>query len=120
MATITQTINVKREYGSGLNFKRQKFVALMEQVLKQEVKTLVVAHKERLCRFGSYLGEWIYNAHRCALVILNSTYKPPHQELMEDFMSIKHCFSDKLYFLRQYENFRKAEFSTDKTDNSVL
>lgn len=43
------------DYGSGLNFKRKKFVALMEQVLKQEVKTIVVAHKDRLCRFGYYL-----------------------------------------------------------------
>ncbi|GET40445.1 IS607 family transposase [Microseira wollei] len=41
-----------REIGSGLNFKRKKFLALMERVSKREVKRIVVAHKDRLCRFG--------------------------------------------------------------------
>ena len=108
------------DYGSGLNFKRKKFVALMEQVLKQEVKTIVVAHKDRLCRLGFDFVEWFCNAHRCDIVILNNTYKPPHQELMEDFMSIMHCFSSKLYFLRKYEKVIKAETKSDNSDNCVL
>lgn len=102
------------EFGSGLNFKRKKFMGLMEQVLKQEVKTIVVAHKDRLCRFGFDFIEWFCNAHRCELVVLNNTYKAPHQELMEDFMSIMHCFSAKLYFLRKYEKVIRAEYKMDK------
>jgi putative resolvase len=108
------------DLGSGLNFKRKKFVALMEQVLRQEIKTIVVAHKDRLCRFGFDFVEWFCNAHRCNIVVLNNTYKAPHQELMEDFMSIMHCFSSKLYFLRKYEKVIKIETETDITDKTVL
>ncbi|NEP03321.1 MAG: IS607 family transposase [Symploca sp. SIO2E9] len=91
------------EYGSGLNFKRRKFMSLMERIAKSEIKVLVVAHKDRLCRFGFEFVEWFCNLHQCQIVVLNHTYKTPQQELMDDFMAIMHCFSSKLYFLRRYE-----------------
>jgi putative resolvase len=40
------------DIGSGLNFKRKKFLALRERVAKGEIEIIVVAHKDRLCRFG--------------------------------------------------------------------
>ena len=46
------------DIGSGLNFKRKKFLKLMEQVANHEVKKIVVAHKDRLCRFGFEFIEW--------------------------------------------------------------
>ncbi len=75
----------------------------MEQVAKGEVKTIVVAHRDRLARFGFDFIEWFCNLHNCSIVVLNHTYKTPHQELMDDFMSIMHCFSSKLDFWRKYE-----------------
>ena len=40
------------EIGGGLNFKRRKFLKLISSILSGEVETLVVAHKDRLCRFA--------------------------------------------------------------------
>ena len=96
----TETVS---DIGSGLNFKRKKFLSLMERVLKREVQLIVVAHKDRLVRFGFDFIEWLCNQHGCEIVVLNHTYKTPHAELMDDFMAIMHCFSSKLYFLRRYE-----------------
>ncbi len=62
----------------------------MERVAKREVTKIVVAHKDRLCRFGFDFVEWFCNLNGCEIAILNNTYKPPHQERMEDFMSIMH------------------------------
>ena len=101
------------EFGSGLNFKRKKFLKLMEQVARHEVKKIVVAHKDRLCRFGFEFVEWFCSINNCQIEILNHTYKTPHQELMDDFMAVMHCFSSKLYFLRSYEKKIKSEI--DKT-----
>lgn len=75
----------------------------MEQIAKRKITKIVVAHKDRLCRFGFDFVEWFCNLKGCEIVVLNNTYKPPHQELMEDLMSIMHCFSSKLYFLRKSE-----------------
>ena len=102
------------DIGSGLNFKRKKFLKLMEQVANHEVKKIVVAHKDRLCRFGFDFVEWFCSINNCRIEILNNTYKTPHQELMDDFMAVMHCFSSKLYFLRSYEKKIKSEI--DKTD----
>lgn len=71
-------------------------MALMEQVLKQEIKTIVIAHKNRLCRFGFDFAKWL--EMRSEIVIVNNTYKQQHQELRKYLMSIMHCFSSKIYF----------------------
>jgi predicted site-specific integrase-resolvase len=40
------------EIGGGLNFKRKKFLSIMISMLKCEISTIVVAHKDRMCRFA--------------------------------------------------------------------
>jgi len=86
----------------------------MSQVANHGVKKIVVAHKDRLCRFGFDFVEWFCNLNGCQIEVLNHTYKSPHQELMEDFMAVMHCFSSKLYFLRSYE--KKIQEEMDKSD----
>ena len=102
------------DIGSGLNFKRKNFLQLMSQVANHGVKKIVVAHKDRLCRFGFDFVEWFCNLNGCQIEVLNHTYKSPHQKLMEDFMAVMHCFSSKLYFLRSYE--KKIQEEMDKSD----
>ncbi|KYC43972.1 DNA invertase [Scytonema hofmannii PCC 7110] len=94
---------VIREIGSGMNFKRKKFMALMQRVASREVTQIVVGHKDRLCRFGFDFVEWFCNINGCKITVLGKTELSPHQELMQDFMAIMHCFSSKLYFLRKYK-----------------
>lgn len=105
------------DIGSGLNFKRKKFLKLMEQVAAHQTKKIVVAHKDRLCRFGFDFVEWFCNLNGCQIEVLNNTYKSPHQELMDDFMAVMHCFSSKLYFLRSYE--KKILKELDENDKTV-
>lgn len=85
-----------------MNFKRNKFIEIMESVARKEVKLIVIAHKDRLVRFGFEFIEWFCHLNNCQIEIVNNTYKTPHQELVDDFMAIMHCFSSKLYFLRRY------------------
>src|SRR5579872_3887294 len=40
------------EIGGGLNFKRKKFLALMDEIGRREIKMLIRAHRDRLTRFG--------------------------------------------------------------------
>jgi predicted site-specific integrase-resolvase len=41
-----------KDLGSGLNFKRKNFLNLMKLVRMGEIFHIIVAHKDRLCRFG--------------------------------------------------------------------
>lgn len=40
------------EVGGGMNFKRKKFIELIERIERFEIKQLVIGHKDRLVRFG--------------------------------------------------------------------
>ncbi len=110
---------VVTEIGSGMNFKRKKFIELMEAVAKKEIKRIVIAHKDRLVRFGFEFIEWFCTINNCEIEIINNTYKTPHQELVDDFMAIMHCFSSKLYFLRRYKDEIKKEVAQLDTKESI-
>ncbi|WP_226577487.1 IS607 family transposase [Microseira wollei] len=104
-----RTGEIIKEIGSGMNFKRRKFLKLMQRVANHEVKEIVVGHKDRLCRFGFDFIEWFCNLHDCQITVLGDTKLSPYQELMQDFISIMHCFSSRLYFLRRYKDEIKAQ-----------
>ena len=93
------------ETGGGLNLLRPKFVDLMQSVERGEVLTLVIAHKDRLCRFGFDWFSQFCGQHGCALLVLNHETLSPEQEMIQDLLAIVHCFSARLYGLR---NYRKA------------
>lgn len=98
-------LEVLMEVGGGLNFTRKKFGALMRAIEAREVATLVIAHKDRLVRFGFVWFADFCAAHNCELLVLNQETLSPEQEMVQDLMTIVHCFSSRLYGLR---NYRKA------------
>jgi predicted site-specific integrase-resolvase len=97
------------EIGGGMNFRRRKFLALLDQVIAGEVSVIVVAHRDRLARFGFELIEWIAAKHSCRIVVANHESLSPQQGLVEDLLAIMHVFSCRLYGLRRYEKQLKAD-----------
>jgi putative resolvase len=90
------------EVGGGLNFHRKRFLDIMDAVGRGEVKTIVLAHKDRLVRFGYQWFEHYCKAHGCELLVLNNESLSPEQEMVQDLMTIVHTFSSRLYGLRNY------------------
>jgi len=93
------------EIGGGLNFKWPKFSDLVDRIVRSELSTLVIAHKDRLAVFGYELLAHLCETHGCQIVVLNTESLNPDQELVQDLMTIVQCFSSRLYGLR---NYRKA------------
>jgi putative resolvase len=101
------------EIGGGLNFKRKKFLSIMMSMLKGEVSLLVLAHKDRLCRFAFEFIQELAKSVGCEILVANQESQSPQQELVEDLMAVIHCFSCRLYGLRNYskeikEDIKKA------------
>ncbi|MDR2787918.1 MAG: IS607 family transposase, partial [Candidatus Accumulibacter sp.] len=90
------------EVGGGLNFKRKLFLKLMEEIGRREVKTLILAHRDRLTRFGFEWFEHFAQTNGCVVLVLNQERLSPEQEMVQDLMTIVHCFSSRLYGLRNY------------------
>ncbi|MET0115327.1 MAG: IS607 family transposase [Limnospira maxima] len=103
LSNLYPEAEVVSEIGGGLNFKRKKMLALLGQVLSGDVRMVVVAHKDRLARFGWDLFRWLCEQNRCELMVLNETSLSPEREMVEDILAILHCFSSRLYGLRKYK-----------------
>ncbi|NEQ83749.1 MAG: IS607 family transposase [Moorea sp. SIO2I5] len=91
------------EIGSGLNFKRRKFLKILERIYSSDISAFVIAYPDRAVRFGFPLLEWLCQKGKVKLVVLNERKLSPEQELVEDILSILHCFSARLYGLRKYQ-----------------
>jgi putative resolvase len=98
-----------QEIGGGMNLRRKKFLALMDRIENGEIEKVVIAHKDRLARFGFDLIEHVAQRHGCEIVIANAESLSPQQELVEDLLTIVHTFSRRLYGLRRYEKTLKDE-----------
>ena len=49
--------DVYSDIGSGLNYKRKNFIKLINEITKHKINKVIVAHKDRLVRFGFELIE---------------------------------------------------------------
>lgn len=90
------------DIGSGLNYTRKNFLQLMQDVESGKVKEIIVAHKDRLVRFGYEWYENFCERHGCVITIVNNISLSPEQEIVQDLLDIVHCFSSRLYGLRKY------------------
>jgi putative resolvase len=97
---ITDSI---QEVGGGLNFKRPKFLQIVQWAMLGEIRVLYVAHKDRLCRFGFELVEQILLWNGGTIIVANAESLSPYEELTQDLLSIIQCFSSRLQGLRKYQ-----------------
>ena len=91
------------DVGSGLNYRRKNFLLLMEMVERNEIEEIVIAHKDRLVRFGFEWFEKFCSDHGAKVTIMNAESLSPEEEMPKDLLSIIHCFSSRLYGLRKYK-----------------
>ena len=99
---------VIKDTGSGLNEKRQGLQRLIKLAKKREISHIYITHQDRLTRFGfTYLQE-LFTAYGVEIHTLNpKKNNTPHEELMQDFMSLIASFSGRFYRMRSKENQRK-------------
>ena len=93
---------VVSDIGSGLNYKRKKWLDLLDKVDQNEIDIIYVAYKDRFVRFGYNYFERFCQKHGTKLISLNDKQSSPNEELVEDLVSIIHVFSCRLYGLRKY------------------
>jgi len=97
---ITETIT---EIGGGMNFSRKLFMKLITEIINGDVGRVIVAHKDRLARFGFELVDNLAKQYGCEIIVVNKEELSPQEEMVEDLMSIIHTFSCRLHGLRRYK-----------------
>lgn len=101
---------VVTDIASGINFKRKGLQTLLDSCLSRNLEEVVVAHRDRLCRFGfDLLEQLVTRAGGKITVLTNQEHKTCEQELADDLLSIIHVFS--------YRQMGKRSYSTRKAKN---
>lgn len=102
MRSLFPDHEIVSDIGSGLNFKRKGFASVLESALRGDVAEIVVAHRDRLCRFGFELVEWIVGQNGGKVVVLGDLESSPQRELVNDLVSVIHAFACRIPELRKY------------------
>jgi putative resolvase len=103
------------EVGGGLNFKRKQFLSLVDAILEGQVERVVLAHQDRLARFGYHLLVHLCQTQQCELLVMNTEELSPEQELVQDLITITHGFSSRLDGLRNYRKALKKAIADDQS-----
>lgn len=102
---------IVRDIGGGLNYKRKGLIKLLERLHSGEKLQIVVAHKDRLARFGFELIQWMAQQNGGEVMVLDDTSASPKAELTQDILSILDTFSRRLHGLRRYRQAIKEDKS---------
>ena len=99
------------DLGSGMNYYKKGLTSLINKILNNEVKRMVLTHKDRLLRFGAELIFSICEAKGVEVVIINRGEDKPSFEadLAKDVLEIINVFSARLYGSRSKKNKKLLE-----------
>ena len=100
-------IEILKDVGSGLKEDRRSFQKLLRMVMNREVSKVIVAYPDRLTRFGFKTLKEFFKSYGTKIVVINREEKTPHEELVEDLITIISHFAGKLYEMRSHK-YRKV------------
>ena len=94
------------DLGSGMNYYKKGLTSLINRILGDGVKRLVLTHKDRLLRFGAELIFSICEANGVEVVIINKGEDKAsfEEDLAKDVLEIITVFSARLYGSRSGKN----------------
>lgn len=94
---------VVEDIGSGINYKRKGLRRLLLLSLEGKCDEIIVSSKDRLCRFGFELLEFLFSQNNTKLIVLDKTTKPAEQEFSEDILAILQVYCCKWNGKRRYQ-----------------
>ena len=109
MRSLYPNAEIIRDIGGGLNWKRKGLLSILERIHRGDKLTLVVAHRDRLARFGFELIEWLVQQNGGQVLVLHQPDASPQSELTEDLLAVLHTFSCRMPGLRRYRTAIEAD-----------
>jgi putative resolvase len=96
------------DIGSALNYTRNGFNWVLEQIELGYVKRLVIGSQDRFVRFGYDWFEAFCERHGTEITVINGEAYSPEEELVRDLLAIVTVFSARLPGLRSHKNALRA------------
>lgn len=90
------------DVGSGINWKRKGLLSLLDAADDGALEEVVVASRDRLCRFAFDLLDHVFRRRGVRLVVLDAGAASAEQELSDDLLSIVQIFCCRRNGKRRY------------------
>lgn len=104
--------NIFTDYGSGLNYKRKQWNALIDECFEGKIDTIIISYKDRFVRFGfDWIADLLFRLTGTKILVVENITTTPEDELMKDLISIIHVFSCRVYGLRKYKKKLEKEIN---------
>ncbi|MFU8652699.1 IS607 family transposase [Methanotorris formicicus] len=92
------------DIGRGLNENRRGLKKLFKLVKEGKINKVIITTEDRLTRFGfKYLKEFFNHCGVEIEVVDKKNFKTPHEELVDDLITIISHFAGKLYGFRSHK-----------------
>ncbi len=117
MQSLYPEAEIIQDIGSGLNFKRKGLRSILDRLLRGDKLKIVVACRDRLCRFGFELIQYMVEQNGGEIVVQEQTVYCPQTELTTDLLSIIHVFSCRMHGLRKYSKKIKEDKDLPRPDS---
>lgn len=96
------TYEIITDIGSGINFKRKGLLKIIDYAINNKLNEVVITYKDRLCRIGFELLEYIFNKYSKARInILNVNNTDKTEEITKDLVEIITVYSSKIHGQRR-------------------
>src|SRR5690606_34860515 len=98
------------DVGSGINYQRRNIKRLLDRAFNRDIEEIVITHKDRLCRFGYDLIEYMLDKLDVKIKLMVSSQstdaagRDDTQELSEDLLSMV-----TVVFVARHHGKRSAE-----------
>ena len=107
------------DIASGINWKRKGLQTILDESMLGNISEIVVAHRDRLCRFAFELVEYILTKNGVKLIVLDRNYgESENKELADDIMSIVHVYSCRQNGKRRNKNKNKEDKNVSRSETT--
>lgn len=90
------------DIGSGINFERNGLKKLIDYAIHNELNKVFVTYKDRLCRIGFDMINYIFkNYSNAEIIIYNHEEVSPNEEITKDLIEILTVYSSKIHGRRK-------------------
>lgn len=104
MRSLYPNHRIVTDIASGINFRRKGLRTILELSSRGLLDEVVVAYRDRLCRFAFELVSWFLSLHGTRLVVLHQEMDSSKEaELASDLLAIINVFNCRVNGRRKYK-----------------
>lgn len=98
------TFEIITDIGSGINFERPGLKKIIDYAIEGKLKKLAISYKDRLCRIGYSLIEYILTKYSNTQIIVElEKVETVNEEIANDLMQIITVYTAKINGMRSYK-----------------